>query len=160
MALPIARHRDRRELDEPQTPSGVDVLSELERLSDDLQRLLEGAWPGCLRTMFAGSGFSPLADLEETDDAYVVEVELPGVKKGDISISVEGRRLMVDAERKERPRNGVLRRRARPTGHVHYEVVVPGDIDEDGISATLDDGVLTIRLGKPVSQRPRRIPVT
>lgn len=159
MALPIARHRDRRELDEHQAPTGVDVLGELERVSDDLQRLLEGIWPGSL-SAFAGSAFSPLADVEETDDAYVVEVELPGVKKGDISISVEGRRLMVDAERKERQRSGVLRRRARPTGHVHYEVVVPGDIDEDALSANLDDGVLTVRLGKPVSQRPRRIPVT
>ncbi len=57
--------------------------------------------------------------MEETDDAYLVEVELPGVKRDDISIEVAGRRLTVSRERKERQRTGILRRRTRTVGRFH-----------------------------------------
>ncbi len=49
------------------------------------------------------------ADLEETDDAFLVEIELPGVKQNDMCIELEGRRLIVHAEGKERERTGILR---------------------------------------------------
>ena len=58
-------------------------------------------------------GFTPRADVEETDDAYVIEVEVPGVAKKDIDVSVAGRRLTITGERKERERVGILRRRTR-----------------------------------------------
>lgn len=54
---------------------------------------------------------------------------------------------------------GILRRRERVVGRFHYEVVLPADVEEDGVEARLDDGVLTIRLPKPVNDRPRRIQV-
>ncbi|HEX2023817.1 MAG TPA: Hsp20/alpha crystallin family protein [Acidimicrobiales bacterium] len=104
-------------------------------------------------------GFTPLADMEETDDAYVVEVELPGVKRDDISIEVAGRRLSVSGERKERQRTGILRRRTRTVGRFNYEIVLPGDVEEDAVSASMDEGVLVVRLPKPAAARPRRIAV-
>ena len=58
-----------------------------------------------------GEGFTPLADVEETDEAYLVEVELAGVKGDDIQVEVAGRRLSVSGERKERERVGILRPR-------------------------------------------------
>lgn len=42
-------------------------------------------------------------------------------------------------------------------GRFHYEVVLPADVEENGVEAHLDDGVLAIRLPTPVSDRPRRI---
>ena len=104
-------------------------------------------------------GFRPPADLEESDEAYLVEIELPGVRKDDLDIEVAGRRLTVTGERREKERVGILRRRERTVGRFRYEVLVPGDIDEDGAAAGLDDGVLTVRLPKPAHERPRRIAV-
>lgn len=150
MALPVRRH------DNDTRPSRWDPIEELDRLTDQLQSYL-GNWnrlPSLL-----GDAFTPLADVEETDDAYLVEVEVPGVKKPDIDISLAGRRVTVSGERKERERAGVLRRRTRSTGRFRYEVTLPGDVDEDGVSASLDDGVLTVRVPKAVSERPRRIEV-
>lgn len=66
-------------------------------------------------------GFTPLADVEETDDACVVEIDLPGVKRDHVAIEVAGRRLTVSGERKERERVGILRRRTRTVGRFQYE---------------------------------------
>jgi HSP20 family protein len=106
-----------------------------------------------------GGAFTPLADVEETDDAYLVEIELPGVKRDDIALEVAGRRLTVKGERKERERVGILRRRTRTVGRFHYEVVLPGNLDEANVDASMDEGVLTVRVPKPASERPRRIPI-
>ena len=74
-------------------------------------------------------GFTPLADIEETEDVYVLEAELAGVKKRDIDVSVSGRRAAITGERKEKERVGVLRRRTRSVGRFRLEVMLPGDID-------------------------------
>jgi HSP20 family protein len=93
-----------------------------------------------------GQGFAPLADVEETDDAFVVEVELAAVKKDDLNLELSGRRLVVTGERKERERVGILRKRTRTVGRFRCEVVPPADLDEDGVSAELAEGVLTVRV--------------
>jgi HSP20 family protein len=145
MALPIRRNEDE--------VGRWDPVGEIDRLSQRLQEYL-GRWPSLL-----GEGFTPLADVEETDDTYMVEVELPGVKNDDISVEVAGRRLTVSGERKERERTGILRRQTRTVGRFHYEVVLPGEVDENAVEATLDEGVLTVRVPKAEAERPRRIPV-
>lgn len=149
MALPIRRNQEET--------ARWDPLTEINRLSQQLQDYL-GRWPSFPSVL--GEGFTPLADVEETDDAYVVEVELPGVKGDDVSVEVAGRRLTVSGERKERERTGILRRQTRTVGRFHYEVILPGDIEEDGIEASLNEGVLTVRAPKAEAERPRRIPVT
>ena len=97
--------------------------------------------------------------MEETPDAYVVEIELPGVKKDDVDIEIAGRRLAVRGERKEKERAGILRRRERVVGRFSYEVTLPGDVQDDGVEAHLNEGVLTLRVPKPDRERPRRIEV-
>jgi HSP20 family protein len=131
-------------------PNGWDGFGGLSQLRSQLDSLLSG-WEGA---------FTPLADVEETDEAYLAEIELPGVGADDLSVEVAGRRLTVTGERKEKERVGILRKRTRTVGRFHYEVLLPGDVDEENVQATLEDGVLTVRVPKPASQRPRRIPVT
>jgi len=133
-----------------------DPVGELERMHRQLSDLLESwrNWPSLL-----GEGFTPPADVEETDDAYTVEIELPGVKREDLDIEVSGRRVSVRGERKEKERSGILRRRERTVGSFVYEVTLPGDVDEAGAQANLDEGVLNLRLPKPEHDRPRKIQI-
>lgn len=159
MVLPVRRrHEESPAPGEDRWPSlGRSPLGELERLHDDLSRVLDSfsRFPSLL-----DDAFTPLADVEETDDAYLVELELPGVKKADVDISVGGRRLVVTGERRERERHGFFRHRTRSVGRFHYEVTLPGAVEEDEVSADLGEGVLTVRLPKPPSDRRRRIPVS
>ncbi len=148
MSLPVlSQHRE---------PAGWEGFTRFSQLRNQLDALLSG-WDELLSR--AGA-FTPLADLEETDEAYVAEIELPGVKLEDLSVEVAGRRLTVTGERKERERVGILRRRTRTVGRFHYEVLLPGEVDEEGVTAALHEGVLTVKVPKPASERPRRIPVT
>jgi HSP20 family protein len=148
MSVPV-RH-------DPAEATRWEPLAELNRLNQQLRGYLE-RWTD-VPSLFGGA-FTPLADLEETDDGYVVEIELPGIKRDDVSLEVAGRRLTVSGERKERERVGVLRRRTRTVGQFHYEVVLPGDVEEEGVTAAMDEGVLTVRVPKPASDRPRRIAI-
>ena len=105
-------------------------------------------------------GWAPLADVEETEDAYSVEIELPGVRREDIDIQLDDRQLTVSGEVKEKERAGILRRRTRRVGRFQYSVTLTADVDADDVSARLNDGVLTVRVPKTQQAKPRRIAIT
>ncbi len=133
-------------------------VEELERLFGSLQDQVD-RWRSLLDDGNADGAFTPLADIEETDDAFLVEIELAGVKRGDIDLTTAGRRLTVTGERKEKERVGILRRRTRTVGRFRYEITLPGEFDAEEVTAGLEDGVLTVRLPKPETDRPCRITV-
>jgi HSP20 family protein len=121
-------------------------------------RLLSEVWgSGADRD---GGGWRPAADVEETADAYLVELELPGVKQEDLSVQLGGGELAVTGEVKERERKGFLRTRTRRVGRFDYRVSLPADIEEDEVSASLSNGVLTVLVPKTAKSRPRKIEIT
>ncbi|MHB1534598.1 MAG: Hsp20/alpha crystallin family protein [Acidimicrobiales bacterium] len=148
MPLPVRRNREET--------SRFDPFNELRRVQDQLSGYLD-RW-NTTAGLFEGA-FTPLADVEETDDAWVAEIELPGVDKDDVDIEVSGSRLTVSGERREKQRSGTLRRRTRTVGQFHFELSVPDDIDADKVEASLDHGVLSVRLPKPAGAAPRRVKV-
>jgi len=131
----------------------------MSRLSNQFGRLLDEWSPFDGFGSLTGDGFTPLADVEETDDAFVIEAELPGLSREDINVDLTGRRLTISGERKERERTGVLRTQTRVSGHFRYEVTLPSDVAADGIEASLDSGVLSVRVPKSPGQQPRHIEV-
>jgi HSP20 family protein len=153
MALPVRRRTTRPDA---AAPEAWDPLGELDRLNRQLACYLD-QWRD--NTNLLGGLFTPPADIEETDDAYVVDIELPGVGKDDLDIEIAGRRLTVCGERKEKERVGILRRRECTIGRFRYEVTLPGNVDEEAVAAHLDDGVLVVRIAKPADERPRRIEI-
>src|SRR4051812_963329 len=92
-----------------------DPVAEFNRIAQQLSGLVGGDLAE-VTPLASGNEFLPQADLEETDDAYLVDIELPGVHKKDVNVEVIDRRLVITGERKEKERVGVLRRRTRVYG--------------------------------------------
>ena len=108
----------------------------------------------------AAAGWAPAVDVEETEDAYRVEAELPGVDRDDVQVEVSGDVLTITGEFKERERTGILRRRTRRTGRFEFRTTLPNAVDSDKITASLQDGVLAVNVPKAAEAKPRRVEIT
>jgi HSP20 family protein len=104
-------------------------------------------------------GWTPPVDIEEQDDAYVIEAEVAGVKKDDVNIELISNELMITGEIKEREREGILRKRTRRIGRFEYRVRLPEQVDADKVEANLKDGVLSVRVPKREQAERRTIQV-
>jgi HSP20 family protein len=153
MPLPV-RHREEARRAVPQRRDPFRQFEDLQQLTF---RLMQDALSGQIPT--PEGVFTPLVDIEETDDAWIIEAELPGVRREDVNVEVDGAELAITGEIKERERTGILRRRTRPVGRFEYRVTLPSAIDSSKIDANLKDGILTVRVPKPENARPRRIEV-
>jgi HSP20 family protein len=131
-------------------------LSELGQLNERMRRMLEQTFGGMLDEP---AGWVPAVDIEELEDAYVVEAEVPGVKREDVNIEVSGNELTISGEIKVREREGIIRRRTRRVGEFEFRVVLPNEVNPEGVDAKLNDGVLTVRIPKAERAQRRRIEV-
>ena len=102
----------------------------------------------------------PAADIVETDSAYVIEVELPGVRREDVDVALNGNELVVTGEVKERKREGLFRRRTRRVGEFEFRVTLPGDLRDGDIEASLAYGVLKVYVPKAESTKSSKITVS
>ncbi|AET63428.1 Hsp20/alpha crystallin family protein [Methanothrix harundinacea] len=100
--------------------------------------------------MAAGDVMKPLADVKETDDEVVVAVDLPGMDKGDVEISVAEDLLEIKAERKvEKEEKGEeFYRKERSFSRYERSLTLPAGVKAEEARASLQDGVLTVHLPK------------
>jgi HSP20 family protein len=124
------------------------LACELDRLFGDLARL----------DPFGSDGPVPV-DVHESDEAYVYELDLPGVDRRDLVIEVQAGRLSVRGERRESASVGVWRRRGRVTGRFAYVLALPDDVEWERTKARLEAGVLTLSVPKGGNSRVWRVPV-
>jgi HSP20 family protein len=157
MTLPVRRHRTGG-LAERQFPGWRDPLAEFDDLFNRIGTLLEST-VSPLAPSAQGMMWSPMADLSETDEAYVLEIDLPGVRREDIDVEIGDREMIITGELRERERVGVMRRRTRRTGHFEYRAMLSSEVNADGVSATLTDGVLTVTIPKAEAAKPRHIEI-
>src|SRR3954453_18328069 len=94
-----------------------------------------------------GPAISPLVppiDVEETENAYIVDVDLPNVDPSDINLEMRGEELRISGTFQQRERGGVVRRQNRQAGEFEYAVDLPSDVNPDSVEAMYDNGVLTV----------------
>lgn len=154
MATPVRRHRGGAMQDRP-VGWARNPLTEFDQLLSEMSGLMEstvGAAPAV--------AWTPLADVTESDDAFHIEIELPGVKKKDINVEANGQEVVVTGEIKEKERKGVLRRSTRRVGSFEYRLRLPGEVDNEKIKAHISDGVLDITVPKAEVARPRHIEIS
>jgi HSP20 family protein len=139
----------------------ADSGGEIEQLQDEMGQLIRSFFrdPFLGRPGVQSPVWTPSADIEETDDAYIIDLDMPGVRREDVNVELRGNEVRITGEMKEQERKGILRRKTRRVGQLEFMVTLPGDLDPDKVEATLHDGVLTLRLGKAAASQPRRIQV-
>lgn len=108
------------------------------------------------------SARSPALDVAETDTGYEVTLDVPGVTKQDVKVTIEGRRVSVQAqtERSDDKKDGdrvVYRERA--AARFARSFTLPAELDQDASGAKLDNGVLTLTLAKRAARNGAQITV-
>ena len=101
----------------------------------------------------------PPVDVFESDNAYVIEAEVPGYKEDDIKIFCKNRVLTIssDAVMKERENGFITEEISLPSFQRSFQL--PDDADEDMVSATSENGILSITISKKEKKEPKRIEV-
>jgi HSP20 family protein len=137
----------------------VSPIQEFEDIYDRLGRLMSAVADPAFAPPAEAAPWMPSADISETDDAYLIEVDLPGVNRADIDVQVDGGDLVVTGEVKGKVRERLLRR-TRRTGRFELRATLPADIDPERVEARLSDGVLRVTVPKAAAGGPRHIQIT
>ena len=101
-------------------------------------------------------------DVNEADNAYTVKAEIPGVRKEDINISINGNQVSISAEVKkdtEEKKDGRLLRSERSYGFVSRSFALASEVDQAKANAKYKDGVLSLTLPKKASSRTERLQI-
>lgn len=108
--------------------------------------------------------WSPVADIQENEDGYRVEVELPGMAADDVDVHVENGVLSISGEKKDERQEGekggnryLVERRY---GRFQRHFTLPSSVDAAKVAAHFDNGVLTVDLPKAATAKPRKIKVS
>jgi len=110
----------------------------------------------------ASRTWTPPVDIQETENAYILQMELPGLGKEDLEITLENNVLRISGERKiERDVDrDNYHRIERVYGTFSRSFVLPSRVDPDGVDARVENGILTVAIPKAEEARPRKISVS
>jgi HSP20 family protein len=127
-------------------------LGRLAGLQDELDRLFESPM----------TGWAPALDVHEDKDNFTVRVELPGLKREDIDVSLQEGALVISGERKEEKvsEGTAIHRQERFYGKFQRALTLPEPVAADKVKADYRDGVLTVSLPKTEEAKPRKIDVS
>jgi len=131
---------------------------------EDIDDLFKGVFlrPMRLEGQEAAQGMRIKMDVKEDDKAFVVHADVPGVKKEDIHVSIDGNQVSISAEvkrEKEEKQGEKLLRSERYYGKVYRSFTLGQDVDQEKASARYDNGVLELTLPKKAAGAQKRLTV-
>jgi HSP20 family protein len=128
-------------------------FQELEALERRMSRLFDEA--------SLGAGLPPAADVYETDDRYVVELEVPGFAEKELAIQVTDHTLTVKGDRAEEKeqKEKTYRRRERLERSFERRLQLPPEADLGAVEARFDKGVLRVQAPKTPAAEPRTVEI-
>ena len=101
-------------------------------------------------------------DVTETDNGYLIHSEMPGVKKEDIDVAIEGNQVTITAEVKpdwEKTEGARVLRNERYFGNIYRNFTLPAELDQSASVATYDNGVLELKLVKKAAAPGKRLAI-
>ena len=137
-------------------------LHDLVGLQDRMNRLFEDATQrraaeSDVSDELERADWYPAADVFENDDAYVVALDLPGIDRATLDISIDDNRLTIKGERQAR--SSTQHRRECPSGKFVRTFSVPTSVEQKSIRANYKDGVLELSLPKQAQPKANRVQI-
>ena len=133
---------------------------------DEVERKIEECMEDIFETMqtfdcLEEEPFSPLNDITEENDKIIVTINLPGVDKENIELDVKDNFLIIKAIKREEDKTQKenYSRKERSSMRYYHKLLLPEDVTEEGATAQLKNGVLTITLQKVKSSSGKKIKV-
>lgn len=146
---------------EPRGFFGSSPFQLARRMQEDLDRMMSDFVPS---TTAEPTIWAPSVDVIEEPQQWKIEVELPGVKKDDISVDVQDHQLTIKAEMKEETKEEKPQyyRRERRYGSFERRLALPENVKEDAIASTYNNGLLvcTIPKTEEAQKSARHVPVS
>jgi HSP20 family protein len=124
----------------------------------DIDRFFNGSWPRATDSEM-GEFFAPRVDIKEVDDHYEITAELPGIPRDNIQVHVKDGILTLEAENSQEDKEekeGRVIRQERRYGKFMRSFNLGGDVHEEDIKASFNDGVLRLEAPKVVEKVPQR----
>jgi len=145
---------------QPLAPTWASI-GRLSSLRDELDRFFESPFEDIGGGSRLLQGWTPLMDLYEDKERFVLKAELPGMKKEDIEISLHEGALSISGERKreEKHQESGVYREEREFGKFRRSLMLPKAVAADKVTATYQDGILTVSLPKTEEVKPKQIEV-
>jgi HSP20 family protein len=135
----------------------ADPFDTLFAFQQALENRLSSAW---LEGTTAGMGSYPLVNIFQQGDNLVAIIELPGVRKEDLNIQAKENTIRIAGQKAiDYPEGASLHRRERVSGVFDRTLVVPMQIDPDGIHAEYNDGLLALFVPRAEQDKPRTIEI-
>lgn len=127
----------------------------------EINRMFDNFFRGGIQDDGAISFLTPAVDIAEGDSDYTVRVELPGVSKDDVKITIQDNILTIRGEKKEEKeaKESNYHRTERSFGSFQRSFTLPTHVKSDKIEATYKDGILTVTLPKAEEAKPKQIEV-
>lgn len=134
---------------------------ELTRIQEDMDRVVSELMGSSPQSTLEKFDFAPSCEITEQENNYLMKVDLPGVKKDQVKVEVDGDRLTIRAERKEEKEENTKKRHLSEIAYGSYvrSFSVPQAIDPNKIEAKFDDGVLTVTVPKAQANKAKQISV-
>ena len=126
----------------------------------DVDKFFDDFWaPARRENSTVGSFFAPRVDIKEMKDHYEISAELPGVKKDQISITLDDGVLTLEAEMNQEDKeekDGKVIRQERRYGKYSRSFNLGGNVNEADISASFEDGILKVKAPKAAEVIPQQ----
>lgn len=135
---------------------------QLSSLRDEIDRVFEAPFAALSEASQPfGGGWAPALDLYEDKDSFVVKLEVPGMKKDELEVSLQDGVLSISGERKaeQKHESTETHRSERFFGRFQRAVTLPTRVEGDKVAASYQDGILTITLPKAEEVKPKQIPI-
>ena len=141
----------------------VDPFKEIERVRQQMDRAFQDNFtqpmPRMNINLASGNRFMNLqADVKKTDNAYVIQMDVPGMKKEEINIDIQGNMLTISGQRNnevsQEEKDAGIVSQEREFGFFSRSLSLPADVNKEGIKASCENGVLSVTLPRVVFEKP------